>query len=173
MATGSYPLPAWAWTAADGTAGNAAPAAILVKGTQTPAAFYRAWSFDPGTDERLFTTFIVPVNYASGGTLLINWQTNDTGATENPIWSAQVSCVTPADTDTPNEHAFSTAATDNDVANSTEANRLIQSSIALNMDSAAAGDLMTIHFSRDADNGSDDLSSDAVMIACEFQFTTT
>jgi len=173
MATGYVMLPASVWQPADGSSGNAAPAGVVVKGTQTPALFYRAWSFDPATDERLFTSFEMPGDYASGGTLSVLWQSNDTGATENPVWSAQVSAVTAADADTPNEHAWSTAATVSDVVNATEANRLIRSTITLNMDSAAAGDLVSLHFSRDADAAGDDLSSDAVMIACTFSYTTT
>lgn len=173
MATGYITLPASAWQPGDGTSGNAAPAGAVVKGTGTPPIFYLAWSFDPATDEAVYTSFEMPGDYASGGALTILWQSNDTGATENPIWAAQCSAVTAADADTPNEHAFAAAATVSDTVNATEANRLIRSSITLTMDSAAANDLFTIRFYRDADAAGDDLTSDAVMIACTFSYTTT
>lgn len=172
MATGYVLLPAQVWQPPDGTSGNAAPAGLVVKGTQTPALFYLTWSFDAATDEMLYTSFEMPGDYSSGGTLSILWQSNDIGATENPVWSAQVSAVTAADADTPNEHAWATAATVSDTVNSTEANRLIRSTITLTMDSAAANDLISIRLSRDADAAGDDLTSDAVLISATFSYTT-
>lgn len=175
MATGYVLLPASAWQPPDGTAGNAAPGGIVTKGTQTPAGFWQEWAFDAATDEHLYVSFEMPGDYASGGVLSIAWRSNDTGATENPIWAAQVGAITPGDADTPYEHAWSTAATVSDVVNATEANRGIRSTITLNMDSAAANDLITIHLYRDADAAGDDLSSDAILTAagCTFSYTTS
>lgn len=173
MATGYVLLPAACWTPGDGTSGNAAPAAAVEKGSGTPPIFIRSWAFDPATDESLYTSFEMPGDYSSGGTLTILWMSNDTGANENPIWACQVSAVTAADADTPLEHAFNTAGTVSDIVNTTEANRLIRSSITLTMDSAAANDLITLRFFRDADAAGDDLTSDARMLSCTFSYTTT
>jgi len=174
MATGEIQLPSTCWYPTDDTSGNEAADPITLIGSQSnPKSYTRVWAFDASTQEHIWTHFIIPNDYSSGGTLQVYWTSNDTGSNENPIWASQVSCTTPADTDTPLEHALSSAATVSDTINTTEARRLIKSSITLNMDSAAAGDLCLLLFYRDADAGGDDLTSDAEFWAAVFQYTTT
>jgi len=125
-----------------------------------------------GALESCLWQFRVPADYASGGTLKIQWQTNSTSA-QNCKWQAQVSAVTPADADTVLEHAFAAAATVTTGANTTEARRLIESSITLTMDSAAAGDFITIRLFRDSADAADTLTVDAEVLMVAFEYTTT
>lgn len=175
MATGTIPLPMAAATPPDGSASNAAPQPQRVKGSETaPAKHYLAYAFDAATDEHLWFAFRMPADYASGPVLKLLWQTNDTGATESCVWGCRLGAVTPADADTPNEHASATAQTTTTDINTTEANRLIETSITIsNADSVAAGDLVFLLIYRDADNASDDLSSDALLIAASLEYTTS
>jgi hypothetical protein len=112
----------------------------------------------------------MPNNYSSGGSLVVTGMINSTTGNVARM-QAQVSAITPADADTPLEHAFSTAATVDITANTTEARRLLSGTITLNMDSAAAGDLVTIRLFRDPADGSDTHTSDFEFTGAEFQYT--
>lgn len=174
MATGYVELPAICWTPPDGSSNNVAPAAQRLKGSQTNAVHAIVWGFDGAGSavEQLYCQFTLPGNYASGGSLKIQGTINST--TGNVAFmQATVSATTPADTDTPLEHAFSSAATVSITANTTEARRLIEGTITLNMDSAAAGDLITIRLLRDPSNASDTHTSDFEFWSAEFSYTTS
>ena len=174
MATGYILLPISAAVPSDGSASNAAPAISRVQGTETsPKKHSIIASFDATTDEHLSWTFVMPGDYASGGDLLILWETNDTGATETCVWGGRLGAVSEGDTDTPVEHAHAAASTASEDVNATEARRLISTALTLaNLDSVAAGDLVFILFYRDPDNASDDLTSDANLWGLRFAYTT-
>ena len=173
MATGYISLTVTAAVLSDGSASNAAPQLKRTQGTDSnPKKHFMVMAFDASTRENCHWAFRMPDDYASGGTLKISWM--GAGASgSNVIWGAQVSATTPADADTPIEHAKSSAATVTTAGNATEARRLIESSISLNMDSAAAGDFIVITFYRDAANASDNYTSDAEVVAATFSYTTT
>ncbi len=173
MATGSILLLVGAAVPSDGSASNAAPQPVTKIGTEAnPKKRYLTYAFDAGTDEMMTFSFQMPQEYASGGTLRIKWTTSVTTSTA-VIWAAKVSAVTAGDADTRAEHASSTAATVSSNTNTTEAGREAEATITLNMDSAAAGDMIDIVFYRDADNGSDSLAVDASLEGLNFEFTTT
>lgn len=174
MATGTIILPIQAAAIPDGTTNNAAPALVVVKGTNTaPVRFLMTAAFDPGTDEHLWFQFRMPADYSSSPVLKILWYSNDIGAGETCVWGCSLGAVTPADADTPLEHAQATAQTTGTDVNTTEANRLIETSITIsNGDSVAAGDLVSLVVYRDANAGTDDLSSDAVLVAVSLEYTT-
>jgi hypothetical protein len=113
----------------------------------------------------------MPQNYASGGTVRIQWMANAT--TGSAVWGARVGAVTPADADTPVEHAEAAATTTTTATNTTEARRLNETTIAPSFDSAAVGDLVFLLVYRDADNASDTLSVDAELINVSLDYTTT
>lgn len=175
MATGTIILPIQAAVLPDGSASNAGPALLRVKGTDTsPSKHYLIASFDASTDEHLWWAFQMPANYASGLLLKLLWYTNDTGASESCVWGCQIAAITESDADTPIEHAKATAQTTTTDVNAAEANRLIQTSITIsNDDSVSAGDLVFLLVYRDANNGSDDLTSDANLVAVSLDYTTT
>lgn len=136
--------------------------------------------FAPAADEIVYWTFIVPSDMSTGNWLLtVNWFTNDTGADEDAIWAAQISCTTEGDADSMAEDISGAAATGSENCNATEANRLIQTAITMSdIDSAAAGDNCTLIFRRDADDSigdadNDGLSSDARLLGVRLQIPKT
>jgi len=175
MATGERVYMAPMWQPLDGSANNVTPAGVTIAGSTTQKIQIPVWAFDGAgsTAEYLCITTVCPVDYASGGSMYIYWTINST-TSANVVWQVQVQAITAADADTPFEHAWSTAATTTSAVNTTEARRLIlTSAISLNMDSAAAGDLLSFLLFRDPANGSDTSSVDAEMVAAVFQYTTT
>lgn len=173
MATSSILLPIGAAVAPDGTSGNAAPGIVRIQGTESnPKKHFLAAQFDAATDEHLWWTFRMPAAYASGGTVKLAWMTN-TASSNSVVWGARLSALTPADADTPVEHASAAASTTTTAGNATEARRLIETSIVLSdLDSVAAGDFVALLIYRDADNGSDTLAADAELVAATLEITT-
>ena len=167
MATGTIFLLPGNATPPDGSASNAAPALTRVQGTETaPKKHFLVAGFDATTAEHLWWIFPMPADYASGGTVVIHWYANAT--TGSAVWAARFGAVTPADADTPLEHAQAAASTVTTATNVTEANRLNTSSITLaNLDSVAASDMVSLVVYRDAANGSDGLSVDANLIEAQ------
>jgi len=172
MATVSMVLPVACWQPGDGTTDNIPPARGVLKGSQSGADIHLPfYGFDGAgaVHESIYVTFVMPNNYVSGGTLKLRGMINST--TGNVAFmQAQVGAITIADADTPLEHAFSTAATVSITANTTEARRLIGGDITLNMDSAAAADLVTIRLFRDPANGSDTHTTDFEFLGADFQY---
>jgi hypothetical protein len=173
MATGVIPLSVLAGVPGDGTSGNAGPQLVRRVGTETnPKKQFMTADFDAATAEHMWWTFTMPQNYASAPVVRLMWQSNAT--TNSAIWGARLGAITPADTDTPIEHAQATASTTTTATNATEARRLNTTTITLaNLDSVAAGDLVFLLVYRDAANGSDNLTVDAELIDVSFEYTTT
>lgn len=173
MATGYVVLTPGSAVLPDGSASNLAAGMTRRQGSQTGAkAHYLTLDFDgSGAVECAWWTFVMPGNYASGGTLELYWTTN---ATSNAVkWQAQVGAITPDDADTPLEHALGAAATVTTNVNTTEARRLTKSSITLTTDSAAPGDLIELLVFRDSGDGSDTNTADAELIAAVLSYTTS
>lgn len=175
MATGSILLTPGSAIIPDGSTDNVGPAQTRLKGTQTGADVHiLVLDFDGAgsVHESCYWSFIMPANYASGGSLVVHGWINST--TGNVAYmQGQVSATTAADADTHLEHALSTAAAASLTANTTEANRLITGTITLNMDSAAAADLVTIRLFRNPADASDTHTSDFRFVGAEFQYTTS
>jgi hypothetical protein len=172
MATASIQLPIAAAQVPDNTTNNAAPALQVYKGTNSaPVRFGLRAAFDASTDEHLWWTFTMPDNYASGGTFRLLWAANTTS--NAVVWGVSVGAVTAADADTYLEHAQATATTATTNVNATEARRVVESTVAPSMDSAAADDLVTVVVYRDANNGSDTCTVDAELLSVVLEYTTT
>jgi hypothetical protein len=173
VATGSIPLAPGAAIMPDGSTSNAAPGLTRRQGSETaPKKHFFTLDFDASTQEQVFFNFRWPGDYSSSPVLKIQWQANTTTAS-NVVWACKLGAVTPADADTPLEHVLATAQTVTTAVNTTEARRLIESSIAItNLDSVAAGDFVTLHVYRDAANGSDTCTVDAEILACTLEYTT-
>lgn len=174
MATGTVLLQPNAATLGDGSTDNVPAALSRRVGALTGIDnFFFTLDFDGAgsTVESAWWTFRMPADYASGGALKLLWMAN---ATANAVkFQAQVSAITANDADTPLEHALSSAATVTTNVNTTEARRLTESSITLNMDSAAAGDLIQLVVKRDPTDGSDTAAVDAELLAASFEYTTS
>lgn len=175
MATGTILLPVSAGVPGDGSAGNAAPAMTRRQGSESnPKKHFFTADFDAAQDEHLWWSVRMPANYASGGDVKVQAMANATTGTARV--GARVGAVTPADADTPVEHAQATATTGAWAANATEARRLVEVTLTLaNLDSVAAGDLVFVLFYRDGDgtSGTDDLAVDLEVLAVVFEYTTT
>lgn len=173
MATGTVILMPGAAVLPDGSTNNVGAGMSRRQGSQTgKKSHYLTLDFDGAgsTVESAWWQFRMPADYASGGTLKIQWHAN---GTSNAVkWQAQVAATTADDADTPLEHALSTAATVTTNVNTTEARRLTESSITLNMDSAAAGDYIQLVVFRDPSDGSDTSTADAELVAAAFEYTT-
>jgi len=175
MATGTVLLTPEMATPGDFSTGNLSPAQARLQGSQSNPKLHKlVLAFDGAGSvaESVHFNFIVPDNYASGGTLEIIGTINSTTGNV-AVMQAQVSCVSPADADTPMEHAYSAAATVSITANTTEARRLLTGAITLNMDSAAPGDHISIKLFRDPAHASDTHTSDFEYWSGEFQYTTS
>lgn len=173
MPTSSILLPIGAGTPPDGSSGNAAPAIQRVQGTESnPKKHFLVAAFDSATQEFLWFNFRMPADYSSGGVVKIHWYTGATSG--NVVLAARLGAVTPADADTPIEHAQAAASTTTTAANGTEANRLIETSITLsNLDSVVAGDDVELCVYRDASNGSDTINSNDIFIKnISFEYTS-
>lgn len=173
MATGTIILPIAGAVLPDGSASNSAAQFQRTKSSAAaPAAHFVELLFDPSTEEACYFSFRLPTDYSSSPVLKLQWKANQ--ASNAVVWGCQVSATTPADADTPNEHALATTNTVTDNCNATEARRLVESSITLtNADSMAAGDFITLRIYRVAANGSDTCTVDAELVAASFEYTTT
>jgi hypothetical protein len=174
MATGYVNLAIAAATPPDGSSGNAGPALLRLQGTEAnPKKHLLVAAFDAATDEHLTWAFTVPGDYASGGAVRLQWMAN-LASGNSVVWAARIGAVTPADADTPVEHAAAAASTQATAANATEARRLVETAITLaNLDGLAANDLALLLVYRDADNASDTLAADAELLSARFEYTTS
>lgn len=170
MPTGSILLLPGAALLPDGSAGNLAAGITRRQGTEAnPKKHFLTLDYAGVTNvEHAWWALRLPADYVSGGTLKILWMTNAT--TGNCKWQARVGAVTPADADTPVEHAQAAAATVTTGANGTEARRLIESTITLTMDNAGVGDILFLTLLRDPTDAADTLTVDAEVLACTLEY---
>ncbi len=173
MATGSILLGPASANLPDGSTNNLGPGMSRRQGSQTGRkAHFLTLDFDgAGNLESCHFAFRMPSNYASDGALKLSWMGNATAG--DVKWQAQVGAITPADADTPLEHAYAAAASATTTINATEARRLNESAITLTMDGAAGGDLIEIVLFRDSSDAADTCTVDAELIAAVFEYTTT
>lgn len=175
MATGTVLLMPGAAVLPDGSTNNAACGMTRRQGTQaTRKAHYLTLDFDGAgsTVESAHWQFRLPTNYSSTPVIKIQWHAN---ATSNAVkWQTQIGAVTPADVDTPLEHAYATADTTTTNVNTVEARRLTETSITVsNADSMAAGDWIELVLFRDPADAADTCTADAEVLAVAFEYTTT
>lgn len=174
MATGTLQWDPWSGAPGDGSSGNAGPALLAIAGTEAnPKKQLRVAAFDATTDEHLWFQFRMPADFKEAPVVRLQWMAN---ATSNACaWGARLAAVTPADADTPVEHAAAAASVKSEAVNATEARRLIETTLEPNADSVAAGDLCELLIYRDADGtaATDSLTVDAELLSIALTFTTT
>lgn len=146
---------------------------MISSGTQTTnsSKVTQVWLlFDPSTDEHWMWTFSIPGNYSSGGTIRLKFSTKST-STNNVVWKAAAAIIVTGTTDT-DAAVFDTVVTATGAAASTQG-VTTEVTLALTMTNAAAGRQITVMIGRDADNGSDNHTADAVLHTATFEYTTT
>jgi uncharacterized protein DUF5907 len=157
-------------TLPDGTAGNALAPAQVTQSTGTPPTDapklqFTDLLFDPATDQHAFSCFPMPNDYGSGGTLYLNWRRTSGTAAANAEWKAGVAAVTPGGTENLTTKIFNTVTFSGASAAGTTTNASRQSTITLNMDTAAARDTVCIMFGRNADSSTDSMSADPAAVS--------
>jgi len=161
----------------DGATNEAAPAIVrnqssFAAGANAPKVHFLSLDFDPTTDEYCFFGFRMPSDYASAPVLKVQWMAN--AVANSVIWVCKVGAVSPADADTPIEHVQGADNSATTAVNTTEANRLTETSITLtNADSLAPGDLVLLTVFRDATAAGDTCTVDAKLVAASLEYTTT
>jgi hypothetical protein len=157
---------------AAGTLRTAAfPAIVQANGTNIPV---RGLAFDAATQEEVWFR-LRAVNYGSGDlTVDLDWYA-DTASTGDVVWGAALAAVTPnTDTQDVETDALATAATVTDSHLGTTGQRLHRASITVSsLDSLAADDHVALQVYRDADNGSDTLTGDAILVALTVSYSDT
>lgn len=129
--------------------------------------------FDAGTDESAVWTSVLPRHYGGGGlTVTIYWSATS-ATTGNVIWNVQIERIDDEGLDI-DADSFASAQAVTAAAPGTTG--MVQYSTltftsGAQMDSLAAGELFRLKLTRDADNGSDTMTSDAEAIAIEIRET--
>lgn len=176
MTTGYIPLPIPGGFPPDGsgTTNNAAqPEKIISSGTQTtnaPKLSYFGLLFDPTTDEHWMWDFILPGDYASGGTLRLLYSNKGT-STNGVTWKGATGIMVVGTTDK-DAAVFDTVVTANSTPNATTG-ITTQATLTLTMTNAVANAPITIMVGRDPDNASDTNTSDMRLEEVTFEYTTT
>jgi hypothetical protein len=158
----------------DGTTNNAFATSQQVASTGTPPTngpnlFFQDVRFDPATDQHFFRCVGLPADYASGGTLYLNWRRTAGTTAQDAVWKAGVAAVTPGAAELLTTKSLNTIATATTAAGTT-ANAEVQTTITLTMDSAAARDTVCFMVGRDANNASDTLADPAALSAAWVEY---
>jgi hypothetical protein len=111
----------------------------------------------------VFFTFLLPSNYASGGTLTFRYSTDATSG--NVVWKTGFAVSTPGTTDFDGVAIGTVTAVAADAVPSTAG---VEKSVAvdLGVTGATAGSVLYVYLGRDADNASDTVNSNDVEL-CE------
>lgn len=145
--------------------------ALTKNGTNFPAT---GLAFDAAADEAAFWMFRA-INYASGNvTVGVDWYA-DTATSGDVVWAVQLAAITPnTDTQDVETKAFATANTATDTHLGTTGQRLHRIDVTVsNLDSLAADDDVWIRIARDADNASDTMTGDAVLVGVTVSYLST
>lgn len=174
MATGTILLPVGGAVLPDGSASNAAPALQRVKSSATaPAIHFLQFAFDAGTDEMVYWTFRMPVDYASAPVLKVKFKMAS-ATTGNIIISGRIGAVTAGDSTDVDAKALGTDNVSSATAVAGTAGFETEVSLALaNADSLAASDSVFLRLARAAANASDTATGDMEVYALSLEYTTT
>lgn len=173
MATGYVELPVWAGVAPDGTDSENAPATpskVVSSGSQTansPKATFIRLLFSASADQHWMWPFLLPGNYASGGTLRATWSTIGTSSTDVRMKAAAaIGVVGTTDMDV---IVFDTVVTE-DWTPSTTQGVQTQLDLPLTMTNAAANRPIIVMVGRDVADSNANVASLEELI---FEFVTT
>lgn len=130
--------------------------------------------YDAAADEMAFWRFPA-TSYGSGNlTVTIFWYA-DTAVSGDVVWGGSIAAVTPnADTQDYETDAFDVESTVTDTHLGTTGQRLHSAVVAVSdLDSLAAGDLVTLRLRRVGSSGSDTMTGDAVLVLAEVAYSDT
>lgn len=137
--------------------------------TNTPKATRTFAKFDASTDEHLCWNFEMPSDYSSGGTLTLIWKAA-TATSGDVIWKAGIAPTINSSTD---DDAVAFTAADLSSASTAPGTQgqSVAPTITLTMTNVTANRNVTIFVGRDADNASDTMTGDAILMAVLFTYT--
>jgi hypothetical protein len=163
--------------APDGSSGNASAAYSYEKSTGTPPSnapnvHQVKLLFDADTDEHWCSDFIMPGDYASGGTLRGVFKM--TSATSGNVkWKGAQSSTTDAST-ADSAKVYDTVAVAANAAAPGTLGQTASFTIDLTMTGAAANRLCCVMIGRDADDGTNDTATgDAELLGLSFEYVTS
>lgn len=150
---------------------SAFPAFVKIAGTNHPVP---SLAFDAASDEAAFWSFIA-TSYGSGNlTVRVFWYA-DTASSGDVVFEAQIAAIT-ANTDSQDieTDGLATANSATDTHLGTTGQRLHSVDITVsNLDSIAAGDHVVLRLARDANNGSDTMTGDALVVKVVVTYSDT
>lgn len=158
------------------------PLAVFIPPGEPPASNYATFDtrnqhpvldFDDSTDESIVFTGILGAHYAGGGVTVYLYltDTNDTNSAHKSYWDVSFERMIGLDIDS---DSFAAAQSGNISPNGTSGIPVVLSiafTDGAQMDSVAAGEIFRLKVTRDADNGSDDWSGDAELLAVKIMET--
>lgn len=150
---------------------SAFPQLVKANGTTIPVTGY---AFDASAEEALFVDFEAS-NYGSGNvTVRCRWYA-DTASSGACIWGAALAALTPnTDTQDVETDGLGTAATTTTTHLGTTGQREHETSITVSsLDSLASGDTVRMRIYRDATNGSDTMTGDAILTRVTVTYSDT
>jgi len=150
---------------------TAFPALVQANGTNIPV---RGLAFDAASDEAAFFRFRT-ANYDSGDlTVDLAWYA-DTASSGAVVWGAAIAAITPnTDTQDVETDSLATASTTTTTHLGTTGQRLHRTSVTVsNLDSVDSDDHVVLQVYRDADNGSDTMAGDAILVGVSVSWTGT
>lgn len=150
---------------------SAFPQFVKNNGTASPV-----WglAYDTTTAETAHWKFPL-YNYASGNmTLTVHWYA-DTASSGAVVFEAAIACITPnTDTQDVETDAYATATNAADTHLGTTGQRLHTFDITIsNLDSAAAGDWVSLKLGRLPADAGDTLTGDCVVVGCTLAYLST
>jgi hypothetical protein len=178
-ATGTIQIWPGMLTLPDGTAGNLlVPSQVFQStGTQPTDAPKLQWTdlvFDnASTDQHAFSCFVMPNDYnaAQPTTMYLNWRRTTGTTAQNADWKAAVAATAPGGVANLATKIFNAVTTSGASAAGTTTNALRQSTITLNMDSAAGRNTVCVMFGRNADSANDTLADPAAVTNVWLEYT--
>lgn len=148
---------------------TAFPNLVKTPGTNIPVA---GFAFDAATQENIFFRFRAS-GYASGNVNIdLDWYA-DTASTGAVVWGAQLAAITPdADTQDIETDTLPAVTTVTDTHLGSVGQRLHRCTITLTgtaLDSLATDDMVSLCISRQAANGADTMTGDAILVLVSIQ----
>lgn len=156
-------LPVGAMTEDDGAPPESTTLVGATSGAQIPGR-----AFDASSDETMWASIFMPKSWAAGTLSAYFIWAGDSATSGNCIWAIRARAFGDNDADA----AMGSAATVTDAPGGTAKDVAISGAATLTIAAAAAEELNVFEIYRDADNGSDTMTGDAILIGCLLVYTT-
>lgn len=149
---------------------SAIPELVLISGSNAPLTGY---AFDASSREDLYFD-LTALSYGSGNlTLVLKWYSRSGSTTGNVVLGARIAAITAGDTTSMEAKNWATAQTTTTAVNSNAKGPTSTSITISNLDSLVANDEVLLNIYRDAANGSDTMSGDAIFTSGYLTYSDT